>query len=67
MPRQPKWPTHPDGTPKKMGQITKRQQLAQTRAAIRRLQPEFKALRVGLEFGGEIMKAKIMKARMVDD
>lgn len=53
MPRDPKWPTNPDGTPKKMGELTKRQQLAQFKAACRRLQPEFKALGIAVKFGGE--------------
>lgn len=36
-----KWPTHPDGRPKKMGEMTRAEQVAQLRDACRRLQAEF--------------------------
>lgn len=39
--KTPTWPTHPDGKPRTMGELTKEEQYLQFRAAIKRLQPQF--------------------------
>ncbi len=49
----PAWPTHPDGQPKKMGEMTKEEQSAQVKAAGKRLEKEFAQMNVNVEFGGE--------------
>lgn len=35
------WPTHPNGKPKKMGEMTRDEQREQFRAAAKRLEAEF--------------------------
>lgn len=40
----PKWPTHPNGRPMKMGEMTKEQQLEQARAACEKLKPELERI-----------------------
>lgn len=45
------WPKNPDGTPKRMGQLTREQQRAQFIEAIERLKPELKRIGISLKFG----------------
>jgi len=49
--KEPEWPKHPDGTPKKMGELTPAQQREQFQAALRRLKPEFANMGVKLVEG----------------
>lgn len=50
----PKWPAHPDGTPKRMGELTDAQQAEQAAYAIERLRPEFARIGATVSFGGII-------------
>ncbi len=47
------WPTHPDGQPKKMGEMTQEERSAQAKAACKRMEKEFSQAGVNVEFGGE--------------
>jgi hypothetical protein len=47
----PDWPKNPDGTPKRMGELTPAQQREQFSAALKRLKPEFANLGVKLVEG----------------
>jgi hypothetical protein len=37
---RPEWPKHPDGRPKKMGELTKAEQAAQVKAALVKIETE---------------------------
>lgn len=39
----PRWPTHPDGRPKKMGELTPAERRAQVRTAMARLKQEMES------------------------
>ena len=47
------WPTHPNGSPKKIGEMTHEERRAQFRAAILRLKPEMEST----EFAAALHKA----------
>ena len=47
------WPKNPDGTNKKMGEMTKAEQLRETGKALKRLNKEFAGTGIKIEFGGE--------------
>lgn len=49
--KTPDWPKNPDGTPKRMGELTPAQQREQFSAALKRLKPEFANLGVKLVEG----------------
>lgn len=47
------WPRHPDGRRKKMGELSKEQQIAITRNAVEAVAPEFAKMGVAVRFMGE--------------
>lgn len=51
--RTPKWPTHPDGRNKRMGEMTREEQDAQIKASCARLKAEIESP----EFGAALSKA----------
>lgn len=47
------WPRHPDGRRKRLGELTKEQQIALTREAVARVAKEFQGQGVAVSFKGE--------------
>ena len=46
------WPKHSDGRPKKMGEMTHEERVAQWKDAVERLKPEIERMGASLEWGG---------------
>ena len=54
MTTQLEWPKHPDGRPKKMGELTQSEQQAQFEQAVNALKPEFSRLGIKLRLKSDL-------------